>query len=140
VLSGQWIEPASTEPLLFMHERRTKSGHRRLVVVRRTTPAVRSSSDLPVSYSVWVEDFNNGCSSIKTVIEVLPHPSDLQSPASLRFFAGQPDPDDDSHFTIQYELNGRPGIIDGTLNDARPGDSCEGVDLEDRGLSSATSR
>jgi hypothetical protein len=33
----------------------------------------------------------------------------------LRVFAGQPDPADPSHFTIAYDLDGRPGIIDGWL-------------------------
>jgi hypothetical protein len=31
----------------------------------------------------------------------------------IRFFAGQPDPNDPSHFTLRYELSGQPGIIDG---------------------------
>lgn len=33
----------------------------------------------------------------------------------LRVFAGQPDPADASHFTIPYDLDGRPGILDGWL-------------------------
>jgi hypothetical protein len=35
----------------------------------------------------------------------------------LRFFAGQGDPADPSHFTIPYDLDGRPGVIDGWLRD-----------------------
>jgi len=35
----------------------------------------------------------------------------------LEWFAGQPDPTDDSHFTIRFELNGKPGIVDGWLKD-----------------------
>jgi hypothetical protein len=38
----------------------------------------------------------------------------------LRIFAGQPDPDDASRFTIRYELNGETGIIDGELLDPVP--------------------
>ena len=34
---------------------------------------------------------------------------------TLRFFAGQPDPADPSHFTVQYEIDGAPGTIDGWL-------------------------
>jgi len=34
---------------------------------------------------------------------------------TLRLFAGQPDPVDESHFTIRYELDGKPNIIDGWL-------------------------
>lgn len=33
----------------------------------------------------------------------------------LRFYAGQPDPNDPSRFTIAYEVDGRPGAIDGRL-------------------------
>jgi hypothetical protein len=33
----------------------------------------------------------------------------------MRVFAGQPDPNDASHFTIGYELDGAPGVIDGWL-------------------------
>lgn len=35
----------------------------------------------------------------------------------VRVFAGQPDPDNPSHFTIGYTLNGVPGTIDGWLLD-----------------------
>jgi hypothetical protein len=33
----------------------------------------------------------------------------------MRIFSGQPDPKDESHFTIGYELDGTPGVIDGWL-------------------------
>jgi hypothetical protein len=33
----------------------------------------------------------------------------------LRVYAGQPDPTDESHFTLGYELDGKPGTIDGWL-------------------------
>jgi hypothetical protein len=35
----------------------------------------------------------------------------------LRVFGGHADPDDRSHFTIPYELDGTPGVIDGWLGD-----------------------
>ena len=34
-----------------------------------------------------------------------------------RFFAGQPDPNDASHFSIDYEVEGEKGTIDGWLQD-----------------------
>lgn len=34
-----------------------------------------------------------------------------------RFFAGQPDPNDESHFTIDYEVDGIRNTIDGWLLD-----------------------
>lgn len=39
-----------------------------------------------------------------------------RSPAA-RWYAGQPDQDDPSHFTIDFELDGRAGTIDGFLAD-----------------------
>jgi hypothetical protein len=35
----------------------------------------------------------------------------------VRFYAGQPDPADASHFTIAYQVDGKPGTIDGWLRD-----------------------
>lgn len=35
----------------------------------------------------------------------------------VRFWAGQPDPADASHFTIPYDVDGRAGVIDGWLRD-----------------------
>jgi hypothetical protein len=43
----------------------------------------------------------------------------------LRFLAGQPDPNDPSHFTIPYQLDGRDGVIDGWVKDG-------GIDLRPR--------
>lgn len=36
---------------------------------------------------------------------------------TLRFFAGQADPKDPSHFTLPYQLDGKDGVIDGWLKD-----------------------
>lgn len=39
--------------------------------------------------------------------------SDFLGP--FRFYAGQPDPQDPTHFTIRYEYDGQAGVIDGNL-------------------------
>ena len=39
----------------------------------------------------------------------------IESPQAFRFYAGQPDPADPSHFTIDYDLNGKRGTLDGRL-------------------------
>jgi hypothetical protein len=41
----------------------------------------------------------------------------IEGPELFRFYAGQPDPADASHFTIGYDLDGRRGAIDGRLKD-----------------------
>jgi hypothetical protein len=40
---------------------------------------------------------------------------DIKIPEVFRFYAGQPDPADPSHFTIDYDLNGQRGTIHGYL-------------------------
>jgi hypothetical protein len=35
----------------------------------------------------------------------------------LTLYAGQPDPNDRSHLTIDYDINGQHGVIDGRLDD-----------------------
>jgi hypothetical protein len=49
----------------------------------------------------------------------LPRETEVFVPAGsrLRLFAGQPNSQDESHFTIGYELGGVPGTIDGWLRD-----------------------
>ena len=37
--------------------------------------------------------------------------------SKVRMFAGQPDPADPAHFTIRYELDDQPHVIDGWLRD-----------------------
>jgi hypothetical protein len=44
----------------------------------------------------------------------------------VRYFAGQPDPADTSHFTIDYEVDGQQHVLDGYLRDD------DTVTLEDR--------
>jgi hypothetical protein len=39
----------------------------------------------------------------------------FENTSGIKIFAGQPDPTDESHFTIPYELNGKSNIIDGWL-------------------------
>jgi hypothetical protein len=41
----------------------------------------------------------------------------IKSPQTFRFYAGQPDPADPSHFTIDYDLNGKRGTIHGRLKE-----------------------
>ena len=43
--------------------------------------------------------------------------ADRPAEHNVRFYAGQLDPNDPSHFTIDYELNGVRNVIDGWLTD-----------------------
>ena len=43
-------------------------------------------------------------------------PTELNSMKhKVRFYAGQPDPEDVTHFTVPYEIDGQTGIVDGWL-------------------------
>src|SRR5687768_14991763 len=44
---------------------------------------------------------------------IMPKPTD-----TFRVFAGQPDPNDPTHFTFVYELNGKKHTVDGWVEDA----------------------
>ncbi len=112
--------------IVFLHERRTPAGQPVLVVV-----AYDGKMRLP-----WPTPGGWTVSSIGLSASV----KSPQAPGSplmawhgearrldaepfvamyrLRLLAGQADADDPTHFTIGYELDGRPGIIDGQVLDS----------------------
>jgi hypothetical protein len=123
--------PGPSAPLLFMHERRTPSGKRYLVILRRTPGEGRQSWDLPSSYRLTlIEPASFTAEAVlreRSVIEVLPRnstePQDADStapPDVLRFFAGQPDPTDPTRFTIRYQRGPKAGVLHGVLEDPPP--------------------
>jgi hypothetical protein len=106
----------------FLHERTSKTGHRRLVMIMRM-PA----HSAPFHYAFGLTPFVSTPAGITTgptyhyprtdaIIRVL---SDWRFPPTdgLRFYAGQPDPGDSSRFTIRYDLSGGSGEVEGRLND-----------------------
>jgi hypothetical protein len=125
-------------PVLFLHERRSKAGVRRLIVVRRTPPGQRMSWDIPMSFNISLIE-PAGLSGIP-VARYSYYPDAVPSHFGdgstngplLRFFAGQPDPADESHFTIDYEVDGERGTIDGWLRDTHDEKWPVGVELGQR--------
>lgn len=121
--------PPATAAVLFFHERTTPSGRRRLVYVSawldiwlsshqqfmtvglyEVDPATWNSNPLPHKPHVIAIDgfFSRGD----------PNQNDFGSDHKLlRVFAGQADPKDPSHFTIDYESAGQRGTLDGYLRD-----------------------
>jgi hypothetical protein len=125
-------------PVLFLHERRSKSGVRRLVVVRRTPPGGRMSWDIPLSFNVTLIE-PAGLSGPPRMDgfdlpdAVPPRFGDgSPNPPLLRLFAGQPDPADESHFTIEYEVDADRGTIDGWLRDSQDASNPVRVELGQR--------
>ena len=110
-------------PVLFLHERRNRAGEARLVVVERGWPertmgdasgqgAYFSMSCLVIrpgtAFAAPLELFDSA-----EYVDTKARPKTL----ALRWYAGQCDPSDDSHFTIAFQLDGKPGILDGWLLD-----------------------
>ena len=120
----------------FLHERRTPRGRTLLVAVDYLGDTFQESDLLPLNVSEFqVRAFEPG-GPFSLPVEVqtdrfpilLPTSSGLQGPLRLR--AGQPDPNDATHFTIAWELVDDPrtgGVIDGWVRD-------RGVVLEPREL------
>lgn len=119
--------PAAT---LFLHERRNSKGERRLVVVQERSIlwsglfAVSIASPTPkqpvaIGGAVFVPG-----SAFSTPTEVgtdrpwvtVPTRS-IVLPIHFRWYAGQADPRDDSHFTIRGLMDGNPITVDGWLRD-----------------------
>ena len=110
--------------ILFIHQLTGKHGNTRLVTIE-CDPEWRPLGSMPGDFDVTIETLTPWFRD-RTVDEVLnsQYPSGRhfgfwleRADFGTRFYAGQPDLSDPSHFTIRYERKGRKGIIDGWLND-----------------------
>jgi hypothetical protein len=108
---------------VFLHERRTPDGERRLVIVTvrfGAMVAIGAGERIGLTAAVIHPGalFSAPVVSRHSAGECYPFSrgrgSDL-TPRRLRLYAGQPDPSDPSHFTIGYDINGEAGTIDGWL-------------------------
>ena len=109
-----------TAGMLFLHERRSPSGARRLVAVDVSTmnmgfftfharlfsvgSFLRPAAELPSA--IDTSDIDGGGS-----------PHFTPGHRSVRLYAGQPDQNDPTHFTIDLELDGQRRTLDGWLRD-----------------------
>jgi hypothetical protein len=130
-VAGCWEElyhlcsPPGRRPsaTLFLHARRTGTKAPRLVVVELidTVPGIHSPGWLDVEAVLSLNVLKQGSALFNpeqvtqslTRIRLGPP----QTITGLRFFAGQLDRADESHFSIAYQLNGKPGNLDGWLLD-----------------------
>ena len=110
--------------LLFMHDMKSPKGDRFLVVVwRRHQPpadetlaaSLRTDVYLPATFQKRLR-----CvfSSDGYTIKDCKRGPVLSYGKVLRFYAGQIDNQNPSHFTVKYALDGLPGMIDGFVDDA----------------------
>jgi hypothetical protein len=100
--------PSIAPAVVFLHARTSPSGKRRLVSVE----AAPSLAYRPAwSARVLVPDALRGPADVPGS----PYYPDL--PGADRIYAGQPDPADPSHFTVEYENGGERKTADGWLQD-----------------------
>jgi hypothetical protein len=98
---------------LFLHERRTRAGERRLIAVDAVSMIFPRT--LQLQANVFGPAIGMAPAQRKSaVVRVLNFPFDADE---MRIYAGQPDPADASHFTMRYEIGNRHGLIDGWLRD-----------------------
>ena len=108
--------------LLFLHERTSSAGHRRIVCVHYYAETFSFTPNFIESYNVessvitpatWTS--LAGRSSRPLSIAVTSgFPT---QPPNVRIFAGQIDPNDPARFTIRYQMWGREDVLDGRLMD-----------------------
>jgi hypothetical protein len=134
------IKQVSAENSVFLHEMNTPSGQRRLVwvAISNQPEPVESREKEHLKYDIamnrrldaYVFD-QDGANAVRTSVLIqTPRPDlvlvfagesngpvELQTHGEWRVLAGQLDKADRSHFTIAYEIAGRPGVIDGRLTD-----------------------
>ena len=103
----------------FLGGRTSAGGNTRLIVVSTHNGFADEEGVhrwVPLTHLVGTPATSNPASRI-TFQSFPPLHVRLTMTDRLRLFAGQPDPNDPSHFTIGYELNDVPGTIDGWLQD-----------------------
>ena len=114
------IAPFQEVSPVFLHRRKAGQGPERLVCLGRSTSwsadkgvliyleAVFSTPSDPVP-------LRRSSRAVMAIWDAKPEM--LSGAGGLVLYAGQPDPDDESHFTIRYELGGVSGTIDGWLRE-----------------------
>ena len=103
---------------IFVHELHRSDGTKRLVAITRARPLLTSFRDPPIKFDVDVIKPGTLWSRPS-----LCHDQTWLSPFLRPFiddprvtiFAGQPDPANPAHFTIDYQSDGKNGTIDGWL-------------------------
>jgi hypothetical protein len=112
--------------VLFLHARQSPSGHHRLVALTIASPGpFMRPSPVQLLLNAQVIQPGKAWRAPRLVSSnVIPSPVPPPRPISLerlahgiRFYAGQVDPADASHFTLSYTIGTQPGLIDGWLRD-----------------------
>jgi hypothetical protein len=109
--------------ILFLHERTSPRGNRRLVCVRYYAETYSFTPRFIEGYNTDENVITPGTWSTLPTWTAHPMMIDVLSsfprhPPRVRMFAGQADPDDPAHFTIRYQMWGKEDVLDGRLDDS----------------------
>jgi len=109
-LVDRWASSAPSA-VLYLHRGQTPSGAERVVVV-----TLKSRDPGGLAFQCWELPPATPVQGIKyhSTGYVFSIPWD-KGTNPLQLYAGQPDPNNPSHFTIRYNLGGQQGTIDGFL-------------------------
>lgn len=113
----------------LLHARTSPSGNKRLVAVQAYSSIGSSPDESDPRYdegkSQQFLNFTFSC-DVRSPASLFRPPSktrgtfasiDAGLGSSVKLFCGQPDPDDASHFTFRYKVDGAAGTIDAWLQD-----------------------
>jgi hypothetical protein len=109
--------------IIFLHERTTPQGTRRLVCIRYFAETYSFSAAFIEGYNTEHNVITPGdwttmpaakvrALSVLSVLSGFP-----RHPPRVRVFAGQVDPDDSACFTIRYQMWGKEDVLDGRLRE-----------------------
>jgi hypothetical protein len=105
----------SSSGTLFLHERTSRSGNRRLVAVDASSSALYGVG--PVTVILMPRVVRPGSVLEEPTQVVHTRTGFMFAPEGRRAYAGQPDPNDPSHFTIRFAGASNARVVDGWLGD-----------------------
>jgi hypothetical protein len=129
-----WWNVTADKPIIFAHLRKTRSGVERVLVVYAVPSWPKNGTHVKVDTLIVdaVGDAWNPPDRWDATSSVALSRDGSSHGNGLRIFAGQADPKDASHFTIEYEIDGVKGVLDGWLQDRRGPNDQEDVILQRR--------
>lgn len=115
----RYVRHTGPKALLFLHERTTPKGRRVLVCV---TMYVRAGQPLSrLTFDTRVSDpatWGKAPGIAGGLVGVVDNVWYYYSTKPVRIYAGRADPGDPSRFTMEYEILGKRGVIEGRVTDA----------------------
>jgi hypothetical protein len=112
-------------PAFFIHALRSPAGHKRLVMIwvgpnpiHANATGASPDNQVMVLYDGSVIDGTTSKDiSLQDWLAPMSVAEHRSTPLYLRFYAGQPDATDPSHFTIPYRIGDYSDVLDGYLED-----------------------